>query len=201
MRPVDPACQAAREARGALVEIPMVWIDARRRDTGATVGVGIWGGEDDESVVVPLGSVSEPRFFTGAGPILQIGAVRHEAGLTIRPTVIRLATAHPAVSNAIRAFDAQGAAVTVWKRTLDPVTRKEIGVERWFKGFVNKAPMTRPVPGGEGSIEMQVVSLMRLATVKSDRRKSDAAQSRRAGDRVRRYVSVVDKQDTLWGQK
>lgn len=201
MRTVNPACQIAREARGALVEIPLVWIEARRRDTGATVSLGIWGGEQDESIVVPVGSTLVPRFFAGAGPLLGIGAVRHEAGLNIRPTSISLASEHPAIINALRAYEAQGAPVTVWKRTLDPLSRKEIGVETWFRGFINKAPITRPAPGGEGSVSVQIVSRMRLATIKSSRRKSDAAQREREGDRIRRYVAAVGKKDILWGQK
>lgn len=50
MRPVDPAAQALREARGGLAERVLVWIAARNRLTGDVEALGLWTGEDSETI-------------------------------------------------------------------------------------------------------------------------------------------------------
>ena len=71
-----------------------------------------------------------------------------------------------------------------------------------FKGFVNRAPITRPAAGGTASLELEAVSAVRLLTIPAGRKKSDAAQQLRdEDDRFRRYKSVARTIDVPWGQK
>lgn len=204
MRPVNAAMQAVREARGLIIEIPMVWIEARHRDTNVVEGIGFWKGEDAETITVTdlFTGVAIPRVFY-AGGLLDIGAVRHEAGLTIRPVSLTLSGISPAVLIAFREYEARGARVQAWKRGYDPETRAPIGVEPWFKGFINRAPTDRPAPGGLASMSVEVVSAARMLTQVSGRKKSDAEQRKRehegTPDRIRRYKNTAGSWDVPWG--
>lgn len=201
MRTVNPACQAEREKRGTLSERDLVWIEAKRRDTGERVGLGFWSGDYDESIVVPISrTAQQARLFIADQGLLRISKIRHGVGLIIRPFTVGLATDHPVIKNAMEAYDPQGAPIHVWRATLNPNTGAVIGAETVVRGFVNKAPSTRAAPGGSGSTEVEGVSRMRMATIKAELRKSHAAQELRNGDDFRLYKNSADT-DTLWGMK
>lgn len=204
MRPVHAAAQAAREARRGIVEIPMLWIEARHRETGVIEALGLWGGSDDETITVTdmFNGVAQPRLFHGAGALLSIGAVRHEAGLTIRAVEVALSPLAAATRQAFRAYDARGAQAQVWTRSYDAATRKPLGVEARVKGYVNGAPIERPAPGGEAGMSVEIVSPARMLTVTSALRKSDETQRARApGDRFRRYKATIAQVDVPWGME
>ena len=201
---IDPAAQAEREKRSGLIEQALVWITARNRASGAEESLGLIASDDDESVAVTDLFTGETRlrFFRGAGGLLSVGPVRWEAGLNIRPAPITLAVNAPAVMAALRQYDARGGKVQVWRRTLSTETRRQIGApERWIKGFVNRAPMPRAVPGGSAEMVMEVVSSKRLLTVHGSGTKSDESQKRRLGDRLFRYRAGIGTRDVPWGQK
>jgi hypothetical protein len=205
MRAVDSAAQALREARGGFGERVLVWIAARNRLTGDIEALGLWSGEDGETIAVTDLWTGAPatRVFHGAGSLLGISPVQHEAGLTVRPVRLTLSALDPAVTEAVRVYDPRGAKVQVWRRTLSPETGLAVGTpEPWFKGFCNKAPIPRPEPGGAAILEMEVVSTARLLTIPNGRRKSDAVQrSRGPADRFRRYKAVARTIDVPWGEK
>ena len=205
MRAVDTAAQALRATRGGLAERVMVWIAARNRLTGEIEALGLWSGEDSETITVTDMWTGAPatRVFHGAGSLLGISGVQHEAGLSVRPVRLSLSALSPPVIDAVRLYDPRGARVQIWRRTLSPDTGLPVGVpEPWFKGFCNKAPIPRPEPGGEAILEMEVVSTTRLVAIPNGRRKSDAAQrSRDPDDRFRRYKAIARTIDVPWGEK
>ena len=203
MRPVDAAAQAQRERRGALLEVQMLWIEARERASGEVHGIGLWQGEDREQIRVTdmFTGASEIRTFFNRG-LLSIGEIRYETGFTIRPVTVALSALSEPVVAAFRQYDARGARVQIWSRSYNPENRLPIGEpEPRFKGFVNLAPMERPEPGGNATIEVQLVSTVRLLTFTSERKKSDEAQRRRNGDRFRRYKGTARSWDVPWGVK
>ena len=69
MRAVDPAAQALRAARGGLAERTLVWIAARNRLTDGIEALGLWSGEDSETITVTDMWTGAPasRVFHGAG--------------------------------------------------------------------------------------------------------------------------------------
>ncbi len=87
-----PAAQALREARGGLGERVLVWIAARNRLTGDIEALGLWSGEDSETIAVTDLWTGAPatRVFHGAGSLLGISPVQHEAGLSVRPVRLTL---------------------------------------------------------------------------------------------------------------
>ena len=205
MRAVDSAAQALRGERAGLAERIMVWIAARNRLSGDVEALGLWTGEDSETITVTDLWTGAPatRVFHGAGSLIGISAVQHEAGLSVRPVRLTLSALSAPVIEAVRLYDPRGARVQIWRRTLSPDTGLPVGEpEPWFKGFCNKAPIPRPEPGGEAILEMEVVSTVRLLTIPNGRRKSDAAQrTRDPNDRFRRYKAIAKTIDVPWGEK
>lgn len=200
MRYVNALMQSQREKRTALKQIPMVWVAAADRDTGVIEGVGFWRGEDVENILVPdlyTGLLVTRTFYPG---VLELGSIRHEAGLNIRPISLRLSAISPAVAQAFRGYEARGARVQAWQRGYDPVTGQVLGQpDAWFKGFVNAAPIERPTPGGEAAIEVEIVSTARMLTITSGRKKSHAAQQLRGGDMIRKYKTTTGSWDVPVG--
>lgn len=205
MRAVDAAAQAVRAARAGLSERILMWIEARDRATNAVEALGVWSGEDDEAITVQdlWSGATVTRTFAGAGALLAVAGIRHQAGLAVRPATVSLSALDPSVAAAVRLYDARGGRVQIWKRTYAPETGLPAGhPERLFKGFVNGAPIPRPVPGGEAVLEMELVSSARLLTIPAPRLKSDAAQQLRdPEDRFRRYKAAMGTADIPWGQR
>ena len=205
MRAVNSAAQALRAERGGLAERTLVWIAARNRLTDGIEALGLWSGEDSETITVTDMWTGAPasRVFHGAGSTLGVSSVQHEAGLSVRPVRLSLSALSAPVIDAVRLYDPRGAKVQIWRRTLSPETGLQVGVpEPWFKGFCNKAPIPRPEPGGEAVLEMELVSTTRLVAIPNGRRKSDAAQrTRDPDDRFRRYKAVARTIDVPWGEK
>lgn len=203
MRPVDPECQAAREARIPLMEIPILWVSGKDRNTGAIQSLGLWGGDDDERIVVEdlFVGARVSRYFYGRGAVLSLGPIRHERGLTIRPVQVRLSPLADAAQQAFLAYEPRGAEAQVWKRTYDARTGKPIGYpERAVKGYINTAPIVRPEPGGEATLTAEIVSTARMLTVTSALVKSNARQLARApGDDFRKYKTTMAQIEVPFG--
>lgn len=201
MRPVDSAAQALRALRGGIATRVLAWIEARNRTSGTIEGLGLWSGGDTQTFTLTdawSGSLVT-RPFQGAGALLSLGSIRHEAGLNVRPVSVGLSVVSPAVIEAVRVYDVRGARVQLWELTLDPETGLAAGApEARYKGYVNKAPLPRPVPGGDASLELSLVSTARLLSIPYPRRKSDAEQQRRSGDRLRRYKASAGSIDLPW---
>jgi hypothetical protein len=204
MRPVDPLAQAEREKRSGIAERYMLWIAARNRETNAIEALGLWTGDDTETITVTdlWTGASATRVFQGAGAMLGVAGVQHKAGLDVRPLRLSLSAIDATTTAAVRLYDARGGKVQIWKRTLSADTGLQVGQpEPLFKGFVNRAPIPRPVAGGEAVLELECVSSVRLLTIPAGRNKSDAAQRLRSGDRFRRYKASVETIDVPWGQE
>ena len=202
MRPVDPRAQAIRERRGALLEIPMVYVETL--DGATTVGVGFWGGDEDAVIRVTSlwTGVRQALPFYGAGSFLDISPIRYEAGIGVRSISITLSSLAPAVQEAFRVYNARGAKLSVWRRSYDPVNRKPVAVEAAFRGFVDGADFDRPAVGGQAQVSVDVVSMARTLTFTSALRKSDAAQQARApGDRFRRHKATIASPEVPWGSR
>ena len=161
MTPIDEDVLALYlERRGFGVRY-LAWIDARNRSTGDTEGLGLSTGWDSETVTVTdqFSGFSSGRVFHGAGSLLGISGLSYQAGLAVRPLRVSLSAIDPAVENAVRLYDPKGAPFQVWRRVLHPDSGLQVGQPiPLFKGYVDKAPIPRAVAGGEGVIEMEVVS-------------------------------------------
>jgi hypothetical protein len=207
MRELPAAVLEVLERRQSVIAVPMVYIEARRRRDDGTLGqiegVGLWRGETDEDIIArDLFTGHEMRRAFFASSLLDIAGVQFEAGLSVRPIKVRLSSISEPVLAAIRQYDARGAQVQGWRRYYDPDTRKPLGKPvPLFKGYANRAPSERPAPGGEASLELEVVTTARTLTITSGLKKSHAAQQRRDGDMLNRYKGTVGTWSIPWGVK
>ncbi|MER2507812.1 MAG: hypothetical protein ABTQ27_03535, partial [Amaricoccus sp.] len=167
MREVDAAVQALRVSRAPMGTRQLVWIEARNRATGAVEGLGLWTGEEDEEITVQdrWTGATVTRLFRGAGGLLGVEGIEQRAGFAVRPVTLRLSVIDPTVIAAVRLYDPRNARTQIWRRTYAGETGLAVGhPEARFKGFVDKAPIPRPAPGGEAVIEARLVSAARLLT-------------------------------------
>ena len=184
MRAVNPAAQALRAERGGLAERWMVWIAARHRDTPWPRGARALVRRGRETITVTdlWTGASATRVFQGAGSLLGVVGLQHQAGLTVRP--VRLVALGDR-----RDGDRRGPALRRPRRPAADLEAHALDRDRApgrparavFKGFVNRAPIPRPAAGGSASLELEVVSAVRLLTIPAGRKKSDAAQQLRDG--------------------
>lgn len=200
MRTFNAAAQAQREARAGNKEFYLIWLSPSDFDTGDEVGVGIWTGRDDETIAVTdqFTGITQARAFYARG-LLEIGAIRYAAGLSIYPLSVRLSSISDAVISAFRAYNARGAKAQIWRRTYVPGTLEEVGIEPVYRGFVNRATFNRPSPGEMGSVDAEIINTTRVLTFPSARRKSHEAQKKRNNDKFRIYKNIAPQRDIGWG--
>jgi hypothetical protein len=203
MRIVDITAQAQR-ATGQTAERWLMWIAGRNRTTNAVEALGVWTGPDVQTVTVTdmYTRNAASRVFYGAGEMLGLSALPEVAGLEVRPVRVALSNVGAAVETIVRVYDARNARVQIWKLSLSPTTGLPVGVpEPRFKGFCNRAPQPRPVPGGAAILEMELVPVTRLLTIPNPRKRSDASQRLRSDDRFFRYLATAGSRDIPWGQE
>ena len=176
----------------------LVWIRAKRWDTGATEAVGFWSGEDDATFAI----AGVDRLYHGAGGLLGIDDLTLETGLDVRTLQIWFATAAEEVVDAVRGYDLRLAPVEVHRVLTGPLTHAPIAEpHRIWRGWVDGAPLTTPAIGGEGGrVTLTVASAAMALTRRLSAKYSDASMSRRGGDRLFRYADVSGKTPVYWGE-
>ena len=201
VRPVDLAAQGIRERRSGLSTRVMIYFEAQDRDDNTPVDLGLWSGEDTESITFTdmWTGASLTRTFYGAGTLLGVETPRYYTGFEVRPVIISLSSISPAVTNLIRAYQPRGAKTQILLRSYEPDTMEAVAIEPVWKGFINRAPIPRPRLGEEAKMSVQLVSSSRLLTIPAPRKKSHANQVKRAGDKFMRYAGAAEILNVPWG--
>lgn len=191
---LDANTIAAIQSRTAIVPVNLIQITARNRSTGEPEYLRLWSGWDtaDMQVLDPDTLLPASRTYHAGGGVIEWPAIPLESDLTIRTIRVRLSQINTQVLDAIQGYDAKHAPVEIHRGYLDPETMQPVApaVPR-FLGWVNGAPKRIPAAGGEGGIELSVVSHTRSLTRLNPLKRSDEFQRRRAGDRFRRYTDVA----------
>lgn len=205
MRSVDGTTTAALVAAPdtGIRERDFVTFYARTLDGLSTVLYPFWNDLDTVTTSVLRGDtgVAEDRDFVGDGALLTVPRIPLVSDLTIQTVQIVLSQIHPTVQNMVRGHDIRGALVEIHRGLFDPKTNVIAGsIYCHMRGKVNKAPIATPKAGDEGSISIDVVSIVRELTRTNPAKKSDETQKRRGpGDRLRQYAGVANV-NTWWGQ-
>lgn len=196
----------AIQSRTAIVPANFLWITAKNRETGNPESLGLWSGWDTvEAQVLDVDTrLPLTRTYHAGGGVLEWPAIPLESDLTIRTIRIRLSQINTAVLDAIVGYDAKHAPVEIHRAYLDPDTILPVApaVPR-FVGWINAAPKRIPAVGGEGGIELSIVSHARALTKVNPLKRSDEQQRRRSGDRFRRYTDVAGGwlANVHWGEE
>lgn len=191
---LDPAIVNAIQNREALKPVNYLQIKAKNRATGAIEVLCLWSGWDTVTAQVldPDTLLPSTRVYHAGGGVVEWPSIPLETDLTVRTIRIVLSQVNTAVLDAIQGYDAKHAPVEIHRGYLDPETELPVApaVPR-FVGWINSAPKRTPAVGGEGGIELSVVSTTRALTKVHPLRRSDEQQRLRGGDRIRRYTDVA----------
>lgn len=98
---------ALAERRGTAART-LYWITGRDRATGEPAAMGLWNGDDAQAFMVG----AETRTYHGPA-LVEGGRIVTGIGLTVPQIDLTLASLDPGVQQALRGYDARGAAVEI----------------------------------------------------------------------------------------
>lgn len=197
MAEFDASTQARLEDDSATAFQVAIWLIARNRTTGAAESLGFWTGDDHRNFTIG----GQTRLYFGAGAVAQVPQVRAGIGLRVQYHRIKLPPFTEEVRQALRVYDARGAAVEVHQVAMDPLTGRPLGLRRMIKGVLNGAPETRGGKGQQAFVELVIASSARALTRKPPLMRSAAALAlRNPNDKFRDDVEQAGERIVPWGR-
>lgn len=193
----NTAAQAHLAGNGGYQPRWGLWLQPLDRDTQERITVGIWDGDDDATITVD----GDARVYIGAQAAFEVASLIDEIGTGVRSQSVKLSGLDPAVETLYRGYDLQRAPAELHLFLFNPVTQGLIDMERRLRGIVSTAKLTTGALGGQTEISLVLATSARDMTTTIPARKSDEAQSRRGGDRFRRYGTIADGVSPPWGSK
>lgn len=198
MRSYDAATLAALQTRAGVCARILIWVVAKNRVSGLDEALGLWTGAEDRTFTIG----AENRLYAGAGAIMQIPALKLQAGLSVRMQRMTLSPISTVVADLIETYQSRFAPIEIHRALFSTEDGALIAEpHRVWKGFIDEVEITRAETGGEATCEVTAASSARLLTRTLPLKKSDATQQLRSGDRFRAYVDVSGKVDVCWGEK
>jgi hypothetical protein len=160
MRTYDSASLAALAA-GNVKPRYLLWIEAKNRSTGETETVGLWNGDQDQSITI--GGVA--RTYLAGGSLLDVGVLDYRAGQEIVMRTIRLSPINEAVEQVIRGYEPRLAPVQLHEVVYDLATDRITGTPQLrFDGQVDSIRLSRASAGGESGVDLVCASRSREGT-------------------------------------
>ncbi len=195
MRTVSPTLLAYLQARRGYSVRLLFWAEPRNRATGLPDPVGIWNGSETRDFVIN----GVTRTYVGIGGLVEVKPVISAIGTDIRMQSISVSSLSDDVVELIREHNARLAPAEIHRACFDTTSRELIEEpHRLFKGWIDKAPITRPPEGGQASCEITLASSARALTRTLTARKSDATQKLRSDDRFRRFGDIAGSVPVVW---
>ncbi|CDP51993.1 hypothetical protein [Devosia sp. DBB001] len=189
-----------------LVVREMVTIFAQDRDTGDIVPFAFWNDFGAVTANVLDGDTGAvvSRNFVGDGALLVVNNVPNVNDLSIQRVTVTFSQLHATVQDMVRGYNVRLARAEIHRPLFDPQTHNLVDTPPChFLGQVSLSPVSTPAAGGEGGIDIDIVSDTQELTRVNPSRRSDATQQRRApGDRMMRYASILAAGiDLPWGEE
>ena len=180
-----------------------IWLEARNRDTGAPVSIGVWSdiGDIMADVIDPVTGGVQARSFYGAGASIEVSDIRFVQGVTVQTVTIDLLYANGEVNDFFRTYQCKQAPISIFRGVLDPVSRVMVapGVPRFF-GRVDAAPFETGKEGDVSKIAITATSNTAELTRANSMMRDDASQRlRSATDNFYQDVAVVKDWQMPWG--
>lgn len=189
--------------RGATVHHQLIWITAKNRATGLLETAGFWTGGEDRTFTVE----GQQRTYFGVGHVVQVPPVVARVGAVVQSQEIQLAGTSPEVEAVMRGYDPRLGPVDKHTARFDPETMQLLGIDRVFRGQIDKAPRRIPAKNQSGAAwSISVVSGIRALTRPLNINRSDASQQARTlpgggPDRFFRWADVAGNVERFWGQE
>lgn len=182
-----------------------LYFTAKNRTDGTPVSIGIWGGDDDIAITVisPITGLPEARTYIGAQNLIVSPIVR-VTDATIQTVTITLSQISPTTQQLLRDYDLRLGKVEIHEMLLVPRSNQVVSPpEIVFLGEIDKAPLTTPAVGQDGSIDINAVSdAISLLSIKNPAKSSFEFQRRRnPNDNFGKYSSTVATWNLPWGTK
>jgi hypothetical protein len=187
--------------RGATQHHVLVWIVAKNRVTGLPEAAGMWTGGEDRTFSVE----SAARVYYGVGHLMEVPPIVTRAGAVVQSQELRFSATSPEVEAQMRGYDARLAPVEIHVVRMNPETGETLGIDRVFRGQIDKAPRRIPAKNETGAEwPISLVSGMRSLTRPLNTRRSDASQRARllpggGEDRFFRWADVAGSVERFWG--
>lgn len=172
---------------------------------GAAAEFGYWTGEDNVAVnVVPAGATTPvSRNFVGGGTLLDVPPIVDAIGLEAHSITLGLDHISDAVGSPmdmVYGNNVRVARVEIHRGLFDPATWNLVSRPHLvFAGRVDQPSIDDAAAGGEGGLQLSVISSAIDLTKTNPAMESDEQQKLR-GDRFRRWGDSAATVDTWWGQ-
>lgn len=189
--------------RGPTVHHQLVWITAKNRTTGLPETVGFWTGGEDRAFTIG----GQARSYFGVGHIIQVPPILARAGSVIQSQEVKLSATSPEIEAALRGYDPRFAPIEIHTARFNPETMALLGIDRVFKGEINKAPRRTPAKNQTGAEwTLTIVSRARSLTKTLNLKKSDASQRARLRtnnepDGWFKYADQAGQVERFWGME
>lgn len=184
-------------ARGPVVAEALIWFEAKRRTTNAVETLGLWTGARHQSFNID----GQTRQYMGGGGALSVAPLIAQKGLNVQSQTVTLSGIAAEVEILLRGYDARQAPVQIHLARFDAGTNNLIGLDRVFRGWLDKAPLVSGKKGGTATVTCNLVSTARVLTRTRPTKRSDATQKLQAGDRFLRFNTVSGAVKTYVGMK
>lgn len=191
-------------AKKELVVRHLLWLQGRNRSTNEMEYIGMWTGELalDIPVIDPQTQTTEVRSYQPGAGWLKLPSIPQKIELEARSIRIMFSRLPPAAVNIIRAYDPKLRKIEIHRALFDPATRTIVDPAYClFAGFINRAPINVPTPGGEGEVELEASTNSRYLTRTRGDKFSDAFLKRRNNDRFGKYLDVAGLWRVFWGEE
>lgn len=172
---------------------------------GSATAFAYWTGEDNVAVnVIPVGGANPvSRNFIGGGTLLDVPAIVDAIGLEARSITLGLdhiSDAAGSPMDMVYGNNVRVGRVELHRGLFDPATWNLVSTPHLlFAGRVDTPSINDAAAGGEGGLELTVISNAIDLTKTNPAMESDEQQKRR-GDRFRRWGDSAATVETWWGQ-
>lgn len=198
MRSYDAATLTYLSSEPGVRAHTLVWIIAKDRSTGVATPLGLWTGDDHETITVG----GSARNYYGAGTLMHVEPIIYQAGVTIRMQQLTFSPLAPEVAQVIRGYEPRLAAIEIHRALYSTTTGVLIAPpHQVFVGTIDDIMIETPAIGGSASVRITAASAARQLTRVLPQKKSDETQRLRSGDRFRRYADVTTEAEVFWGEK
>lgn len=177
----------------------MFWIQARNRATNVRESLGLWEGDDHQTIRIG----SENRLYYGAGGLVSVEPIRAGVGLDVQMQSVTISGVPDEVVALLRNYDSRFAPVEIHRAMLYPLTGQLVGEpDRIFRGELDTLTVTTPEEGGSADVTITCASAAIFLTRRLVNMKSDAEMRRRsANDGFRQYAAIAGEVQIWWGVK
>ncbi|MBP1806457.1 hypothetical protein [Rubellimicrobium aerolatum] len=173
----------------------LLWATVKPFGGGAAVSVGLWTGDDHETIVVE----GQARLYHGAQGGLQVPPIAYRVGTEVASLDLGLSLSPEGVT-LVRGYNTRLAPVQLHAAVFDADTGGLLGLRRMFKGLVDGVRIATPEQEGQAALTLTLVSAARRGTMTVAGRKSDQSQrARLSTDRFRQYADVGSVAADTWG--